>query len=115
MLSYRFEGSSEVRTLDIDPSQKDEDLCDIILKSIFGNIAPPCNICVQARQNGLLIVKRNYAKKFESLEVKKTGPPPPPPYPPPRRRRWRSPPPGRPPRRKKRNRYKRVYTNRKYK
>ena len=102
---YRFQGSSEVRTISLDKETVTGTvLCDSILKDIFGS-NPTCTLSVDLDKvscSQLVEVKREYGKKFEVARkpVQKVRRKP--------VRRWRS----RSPRWRSRspNRYNRLYT-----
>lgn len=103
---YRFQGSSEVRTISLDKETvTGPALCDSILKNIFGS-NPPCTLSVDLDKvncSQLVEVKREYGKKFEAVRkpVQKVKRKP--------VRRWRS----RSPRWRSRSpiRYNRLYSN----
>lgn len=114
--NYLFEGSSETRTISHDkPRISGPDLCTLIIKKLFGNNTPPCQLQITTafvEPGETVTVDRVYAQKFQ-LETKKEEVKP---VVPKRKRvrRWRS---RSPVRRRWRsrspvgNRYKRVYTN----
>ncbi len=110
-MKYKFEGSSEVRELNVNSDMKDVELCDVILKSIFEGKPPTCGISIKERKDGIVTLQRVYANKFKSKPVAIKPPRK-------RRRRWESP--KREVRRKRwvsrspdrrMNRYNAVYTN----
>ncbi len=87
MVQYKIDGSSELRTIDVTEDCTDKELCDLILKSLFGDSPPTCDLMVHERGDVVLLT-RVYAKKFNAIpkfEVAK---------PKRRRKRWvsRSPP-----------------------
>ena len=81
-MKYKFEGSSEVRELDVKTDMKDGELCDVILKSIFQDQVPTCGISIKERKDGIVTLERVYANKFKTDVVAS---------PKKRRRRWQSP------------------------
>ena len=115
---YLFDGSSEVRTIEASmSSMTGQSFCNMITKNIFGD-NPPCQLKCKEETvlaDKLVTIQRVYGVKFEEEKVpvkpvivmkparkrvkrwKSRSP---------RRRRWRS--------RSPVNRYKRVYTNRRY-
>lgn len=83
-MKYKFEGSSEVRELDVKMDMKDGELCDVILKSIFQGQVPTCGISIKERKDGIVTLERVYANKFKTDAVAIKRPKK-------RRRRWESP------------------------
>jgi hypothetical protein len=86
MVQYKIDGSSELRTIDVPDNCTDKALCDLILKSLFGDSPPTCDLMVRERGD-VVLLSRVYAKKFNAIpkfEVKPKR----------RRKRWvsRSPP-----------------------
>jgi hypothetical protein len=91
--NYQFEGSSEVRSVPYGENKIDgPGLCNLIVKTLFGNNKPPCQLQVEQKQvffGDTVTVKRVYAQKFfeEKKETLKVEPVPKPTQ---RVRRWRS-------------------------
>ena len=71
--AYKFEGSSEQRHV-MAPTERitGEDLCQLIVKDIFGESTPPCELIADVEETDwrqLVTIKRIYGNKFQ-----KTGP-----------------------------------------
>ena len=103
---YRFQGSSEVRSLTANTTtMSGRSLCDLIVAE-FGS---SCNLSVDVEEvncNDTVEVKREYGKKFDN--------PPPKAKVTPRRKRWRSPSPVRRWRSRSPIRYNPVYSMNNY-
>ena len=77
--AYKFEGSSEQRHV-MAPTERitGEDLCQLIVKDIFGESTPPCELIADVEETDwrqLVTIKRIYGNKFQKtdpVKVKKT-------------------------------------------
>ena len=66
MIQYKIDGSSELRSIDVPETCTDKELCDSILKTLFGDSPPTCDLVVCERGD-VVLLSRVYAKKFEAI------------------------------------------------